>query len=69
MDKKALNTGIKGSKGVIQKVYNVQMDYGGYTETRMLYIAHLAGWAMILDKPACTALNALIPAGPKDVTI
>ena len=45
------------------------MDYGGYTETRMLYVVHLAGWDMILGKPALTALNALIPAGPKPVTI
>ena len=45
------------------------MDYGGYTETRTLYVAHLAGWSIILGKPALTALNALIPAGPKTVTI
>jgi len=35
----------------------------------MLYVAHLAGWDMILGKPALTALNALIPAGSKPVTI
>jgi len=35
----------------------------------MLYVVHLAGWDMILGKPALTALNALIPAGPKPVTI
>jgi len=69
IDKKSLNTAIKGSKGVIEKACDVQMDYGGYTETRTLYVAHLAGWDMILDKPALTALNALIPAGPKPVTI
>jgi len=45
------------------------MDYGGYTETRTLFVAYLAGWDMILGKPAFTALNALIPAGPKPVTI
>jgi len=69
IDKKSLNTAIKGSKGVIEKAYDVQMDYGGYTETRTLYVVHLAGWDMILGKPALTALNALIPAGPKPVTI
>jgi len=69
IDKKSLNTAIKGSKGVIEKACDVQMDYGGYTETRMLYVAHLARWDMILGKPALTALNALIPAGPKPVTI
>jgi len=45
------------------------MDYGGYTETRTLYVAHIASWDIILGKPALTALNALIPAGPKPVTI
>jgi len=45
------------------------MDYGGFTERRTLYVARLAGWDMILGKPALTALNALIPAGPKPVTI
>jgi len=69
IDKKSLNTAIKRSKGVIEKACDVQMDYGGYTETRTLYVAHLAGWDMILGKPVFTALNALIPAGPKPVTI
>ena len=45
------------------------MDYEAYTETRTLYIADPAGWDMILGKPALTALNALIPAGPKPVTM
>jgi len=45
------------------------MDYGGHTETRRLYVGHLTGWDMILGKPALTTLNALIPAGPKPITI
>jgi len=69
IDKKSLNTAIKGSKGVIEKACAVQMDYRGYTETRMLYVEHLAGWDMILGKPTLTALNALISAGAKPVTI
>ena len=69
IDKKSLNTAIKGSKGVIEKACDIQMDYGRYTETRTLYVAYLAGWDMILVKSAFTALNALIPAGPKPVTI
>jgi len=69
IDKKSLNTVIKGSKGVIERACDVQMDYGGYTETRTLYVAHLAGWDMILGKPALKALNPLILAGPKPVTI
>jgi len=69
IDKKSLNTAIKGSNGVIEKACDVQMDYGEYTETRTLYVAHLAGWDIILGKPAIITLNILIPAGPKPVTI
>jgi len=69
IDKKSVNTAIKGSKGVIEKPYDVQMDYGRYTETRTLDVAHCAGWDMILGKPNLTGLNALIPAGPKSITI
>jgi len=69
IDKKSLNTACKGSKGVIEKVCDVQVHYGGSAETRMLYVVHLAGWDTILGKPALTALNALIPVGPKTVTI
>jgi len=38
-------------------------------ETGTLCVAHLAGWDMILDNPVLTPLNALIPPGPKPVTI
>jgi len=69
IDKKSLNPAFKGSKGVIEKACDVQMDYGGYMEIRTLYVTHLAGWDMILGKLALTALNALILAGPKPVTI
>jgi len=61
IDKKSLNLAIKGSKGIIEKACDVQIDYGGYTETRMLYVAHLAGWDMILGNAALAGLNALIP--------
>jgi len=54
---------------MINKACDVQMDFGAYTETRTLYVAHLAGWEMILGRLALTALNPLIPAGPKPVTI
>jgi len=69
IDKKSLNTAIQESKCVMEKACDVQMDYGGYTEIRTLYVAHPAGWYMILGKPVLTALNALIPAGPMPVTI
>ena len=35
----------------------------------MPYVLYLAGWNMILGKPALTALNPLFPAGPKRITI
>jgi len=54
---------------VIEKACDVQMYYGGYRETRTLNVAHLAGWDMALCELAVTALNDLIPAGPKPVTI
>lgn len=41
--KQALNTTIKRSKGIKEKACDVQMHYGGYTETRTLYIVYLAG--------------------------
>jgi len=69
INKKSLNTAIKGSKSVIEKAYNVQMDYEEYMEPTTLYVAHLTGWDMIPGKLALIALNTLIPAGPKPVTI
>jgi len=68
IDKKSLSTASKGLKGVVEKACDIQLNYGGYTKTRTLYIAHLAGGDMIIGKPALTALNALIPAGPKPIT-
>jgi len=47
---------------MIEKACDVQMDYGEYTETRTLYLAHLAGWDMILGQPVLAALNTIIPA-------
>jgi len=37
--------------------------------TRILYIAHLAGWDIILGRPALIVVNALIPVGSKPITI
>jgi len=69
IDKKSINITIKVPKVVIEQACDVQMDYGGYTETRTLNVGYLTGWDMILVKPALTALNPLIPAGPKPNTI
>jgi len=60
---------IQGLKIVIEKAIDAQMDNGGYTEPRMSYVVYLAGWDMILGMAALTALNMLIPTGPKSVTI
>ena len=57
IDNKSLNTAIKGSKVMIEKAGDVQMDYRGYMQTRTLYVAHLAAWDMILGKPVLTAVN------------
>jgi len=37
IEKKSLNSTINGSKGVIEKACNVQMDYGEYMETRTVF--------------------------------
>jgi len=60
---------IKGSKSVMEKVWDVQMDYGGDTEAKTLYVVHLAGWHMILGRPELSARNILTPVGPKLRTI
>jgi len=69
IDKKSLNITIKGSNAAIAKAYDVQMDYGVYTEIRTLTIGHPAGWDMIVGKPGLTALKALILAAPNPFTI
>jgi len=67
--KKSLNTTDQESKGVTEKTCDVQMDYGWYKETGTPYVAHLQDWDIILGKLVPTALNPLIPAGLKPVTI
>jgi len=69
INKKSLNTVINRSKGGIEMACDIQMDYGGFTETRAPYISRLAARDMILCKPALTGLDALILSGPKSVTI
>jgi len=54
---------------VVEKACDVQMDYGGYTETRILYVVQPSGRVIFLNKAVLTALNALFPAGPKPVII
>ena len=41
IESKTLATPIKGSKGTIDKTCEVELNWGGYEETRMFDVAHL----------------------------
>ena len=41
---KTLATAIKGSKATVDKTCEVELNWGGFEETRMFYVAHLSGW-------------------------
>ena len=69
IEKKSLNTAIKGSKGTINKSCKINLNWLGYTEIRTFYVAHLSGWDLILGEPALTSINAVISAGKSPVTI
>ena len=60
---KTLATHIRGSKGTVDKTCEVELNCGGYEETRMFYEVHLSGWDMILGKPALQDVRATISAG------
>ena len=69
IEAKTLATAIKGSKGTVDKTCEVELNWGGYGETRTFYVAHLSGCDMILGKPALQPVRATIPAGTAPVTI
>ena len=69
IEPKTLATAIKGSKGTVDKTCDVELNWGGYEETRMFYVAHLSGWDMILGKPALQDVRTTISAGRTPVTI
>ena len=69
IEPKTLVTAIKGSKGNVDKTCEVEINWGGFEETRMFYVAHLTGWDMILGKPALQDVRAPISAGTAPVTI
>ena len=69
IEPKTLATAIKGSKGTVDKTCDVELNWGGFEETRMFYVAHLSGWHMILGKPGLQDVRASISAGTAPVTI
>ena len=69
IEPKTTATAIKGSKGTIDKTSEVEINWGGFEETRIFYVAHLSGWDMILGKPALQDVRATISAGTAPVTI
>ena len=69
IEPKTLATAIKGSKGTVVKTCEVELNWGGFEETRMFYVAHLSGSHMILGKPALHDVRATISVGTAPVTI
>ena len=43
IEPKTLATAMKGSKGTVDKTCDVELNWGGYDETSMFYVAHLSG--------------------------
>ena len=50
IEPKTLATAIKASKGTVDKTCEVELNWAGYEETRIFYVAHLLGWDMSLGK-------------------
>ena len=69
MEPMTVATTIKGSKGTIDKTCEVERNCRGYEETRMVYVAHLSGWDMILGNPALQYVRPTISAGTTTITI
>ena len=69
IEPKTLVTAIKGSKATADKTCKVELNWGGYQETRMFCIAHLSGGDMILGKSALLNVRTTIPAGTATVSI
>ena len=44
IEPKTLATATKGYMGPVDKTCGVELNRGGYAETRMFYVAHLSGW-------------------------
>ena len=64
-----LMTAIKGSRASINKAAEIELDWGGYTETITCCVAHLQGKDIIIGKLALWKNKAVIQAGPYPITI
>ena len=69
IETKTLATAIKESNATLDKTCEVELNWGGYEETRMFYVAHLSGRDMILTKRALLDVRATISAGIAPFTI
>ena len=69
IEAKAQATAIKGSQGTVAKTCEVELNWRGYQETRMFYVAHSCAWDRIHGKPALQDVRATISAGTTPVTI
>ena len=58
-----LATAINVSKGTIGQICDVELNWGGYEETRIFYEAQLSGWDMMLRRPRLQDIRATISAG------
>ena len=68
-EKRTAATVLKVSPETIDKEYTIQLGWIGDLEERTFYIAHLAGWDIILVEPALSTINAQISACKEPVTI
>ena len=64
-----LMTTIKGSRALINKAAEIELDWGGHTETITCCVAHLQGEDIVIGKPMLWKNKAIIQAGPYPVTI
>ena len=69
IEPETLATAIKGSKGTVDKTCEVEINWGGFEETRMFYVSYLSCWHMILGNPVLQDMRATISAGTAPVTI
>ena len=62
-------TAIKGSRASINKVAEIELDWGEYTETITCCVTYLQGEDFIIGKLALWKNKAVIQVGPYPVTI
>ena len=69
IEPKTLATAIEGSEGTVNKTCELELNWGGFVETRMFHVAHHSSWDMILKKPAIQDVRVTISAGTAPVPI